>query len=393
MSRYAITAGWLKRKRQERGFPSAVALGRAASLTISHASILERGDVQPRPETFRRLAKALKLTPVEQSEFRNVIAADGAPRDRSSLQLWTYLPACLLTIEHDGSTLFELFADGWLVDAVRGAGSLLGWLGLLSKPPTRQQISRMRAAALRVFDASSRRAGTYQGNPAALGARDAASLLPVVWRNELFARPEATLRLVSLLSKWVYVPRPFRSSAAFGLWFQDQSLNLAYSVDSASVDTLRDIHDAMLAHRLWLDLELTAACGVAGESHQQRQLARFGGRVGEIQTLLSGPDDLIRSRFAPGSALDRLSPGELAMHKELAWLEYRAAAERLDLAFRLYELPDLAASVLRYPQPDSAESPRPLPRNVLESALAKARDLVGGFSVRFPNLPVNGPKQ
>jgi len=64
-----------------------------------------------------------------------------------------------------------------------------------------------------------------------------------------------------------------------------------------------------------------------------------------------------------------------------AWLRdaLRAAAERLDLALRLYDLPELAISVLECPRPD------------LEAALRLAVEHVGGLSARFPGPPIPPP--
>lgn len=373
---------WLRRERLKRGFSSAAALSRNARIALAHAASIERGSFCPTWRTAARLADALHLRGPEREEFFCLVDAAGKPTavgeaiyERYArpavpgLVLWKHLPAALFSVEHDDIALFDLTADDLVADLVRALGPLLGWLHLRNREPRAAQLRRLRTAAKRAFDQSLHlpqvvpNVGPITPTRAAC---DAASVLPRAWRNELFARRQSTARLVLPLRKWAYFPRGSRGLARVGAWLRDGELNIAYSFSYLTVDPIINVHDALVADRLWSLLDLASAFGVTGRSTQEYDLAvQLSPYNGDLFTLLSARAD------------DPTIAGDAAG----AWErrdELRAAAERVDLAVRLYELPDLAQRVLK------------TPRAEVEAALTRAVDLVAGLSARFPGPPI-GP--
>ena len=351
---------------------SALALSRRAGLSINYVRNIERGVRNPRPEALAALCKSLDLSDEETAEVFRLAGIKLAPIEEPypALTLWRHLPRVLLErVEHDEVVLFDRSADDLIVDVTRGLAPLLAWLALTDAPPSRTQAARLRAAAQRAFDRSQQlpaEVPTLGPATAYMSACDAASVLPRAWRHELFARRGTASQLADKLAAWAYILRGF-PEPRIGVRLKDEGLNFTYSFPHATVGVLSDVHDAMIAHRLCAELGLTAAFGAAGQSAQEYDLTcQLSPYNGDLFTLLNASVHDFESAADPAVAwegVDRL----------------RAAAERVDLALRLYELPGLATSVFRDPGAD-----RPVPRADIEAALRRAVDLVGGLSVRFP---------
>jgi len=374
---------WLRRERLKRGFSSAAALSRKARIALAHAASIERGSFCPTWRTAARLAGALHLCGPEREEFFCLVDAAGKPtaveetiyeryvrEPVPGVVLWKHLPAALFSVEHDDIVLFDLTADDLVADVVRALGSLLAWVHLRNREPGSTQFRRLRTAAKRAFDQSLHLPEVVPVlgpiNPTR-AACDAASVLPRAWRNELFARRQTTARLVLPLRKWAYHPRGFPAPARVGAWLRDERLNMAYSFTRLTVETIINVHDSLVADRLWSLLNLTSTFGVTGQSAQEYDLAmQLTPHNGDLFTLLRARAD---DPTIAGDAADAWERRD----------ELRAAAERVDLALRLYELPDLAQRVLQ------------VPRAEVEAGLTRAVDLVGGISARFPGPPIGRP--
>jgi transcriptional regulator with XRE-family HTH domain len=379
LGRYRTFGALLQALRRGRGFLSAAALSKRAGLSTNYVSILERGEARPKSDTVRRLADALALEPADRARLFSEAKLAGEPTEVGQaiyeryeypavpgLVLWKHLPAALFSVAHDDIVLFDLTAEDLVADLVRALGSLLGWLRLRAAAPGRAQLRRLRTVAHRAFDQSLHLPEVVPNlgpiNPMR-AACDAASVLPRAWRNELFSRRDTTARLVLPLRKWAYFPRGFRGPPRLGAWLRDERLNSAYSFSYVVPEFVINAHDALVANRLWSLLDLTSAFGVTGPSAQEydltTQLSPYNGDVFKLQHVQ--PDIVAMGSCAPGAAEQRDA--------------LRDAAERVDLALRVYDLPDLAQRVL------------PVPRAEVEAALTRAVDLVGGLSVRFPGPP------
>jgi len=348
---------------------SALALSRKAGMGVNTIRQLQRGLRCPTPETINRIINALRLR--DEWVGRLWRAAGIKPVDQPALGLsvWRHLPAALLDdVVHPEIVLFDLVADELLVDLVRSLASLLAWIGLVARSPTRAEAVALRTATQRTFDQSSQ---LLKREPF-LAASDAASALPRAWRHELFAHRESTSTLVGVLKEWAYFPRGFRRVAALLAELKRNRHNLVYSFNSATVEQVVNVHDAMIAHRLWAELDLATNFGAAGQSAQEWDLTnQLSASAGDLYVLLNTPADQIK--WSTNLDFDRDRRRD----------EFHAAAERVDLALRLYELPDLAARVITDPRAPIVGG-RPLAKADIEAALRRAVDLTWGLSVRFP---------
>lgn len=364
----------VRERRAALGLRSAASLARKAGLSVNYISILERGERLPRWDTVETLADALELQGAARGEFFRAVDSAGKPKSARlaltglpfpGLAVWKTLPHRLLSI-HDRSEicLLDRSADQLVADLVCGFGPLLAWLALSRGSVSRARRAHLRTAAERAFNASGMLTALYPNRAPAgpgLAFNEAASFLPLAWRDELFRDERETARLTRLLKSWDYSPRPSVPSR-LSVRLRDAALDQTYCVNYAQAERIAIVHDAMIAHRLWSELGLTTVFGTAAASAQQSDLAALLSR--DIPDVLGITQErvAIAWKTADSEERDRLY----------------AATQHVDLAVRLYELPDLAAQVLPYP------------RDTIEAALTLAANELGGLSPRFPGAPWPG---
>jgi len=342
--------------------------------------MFERGEVRPRWRTAERLADALNLAGIERDEFLRQVDAAGKPsRVQAAIAgptLWRHLPTILLNdVEHDPVALFGPDDEELTVDLARGIGSLLGWLVFAKAWPVRAERKRVQLAATRIFHRCLELAREYPnlGWSNETAAYNVASALPVLWRNELFGRRPTTVRSAALIHRWSYSRRGPRGSPCLDVLLKDQVLDHDYSFNQAGPEMVANVHDSMVAYRLWIDLELTRSLGhPPPESVQQFRLAlQLGPSNADV-------DLLLRAAAAP-EEIEQDTPENL----KYFW-QIRESAMRVDLALRLFKLPDLAARALQHSQAE------------IEKALWALVPIVGGLSVRFrsscPPCPPTNPR-
>lgn len=381
----------LREHREAKGL-SAYALSLQAGLGPNYVHYLERVGKRPDPSKLAAICRALELGDRDIAELRRLagIEADsllhlaGIEESLAARALWRYLPGLLFEVRHDELVLFDHAADDVVADLPRALGALLGWLALLNEPPRKTQTARLRRTAEAAFDTSMKlpsRIPTLGPATPARAAGDAASALPRAWRDDLFAKRATASRVSNWLRYWSYRPCQHDQPALIGARLKDDQLDQLYSFGSASVEWSMNVHDALIAVRLWELLDLAALFGVQMppvRSAQEHDLVNaLAAPAGDIYTLLHTPADQVALDAEP-------PPAEVAAWRRWrdAQTDYRMAAEHVDLALRLYELPSLAARVLRTFRP--AQTDAPVPRDELERALARAADLAGGISPRFP---------
>jgi len=339
MARFAEFGDLLRRLREPR-FRSAAALSKAVGLSTNYVSILERGEARPRSETVERLIRGLKLTAVDADKLRRAARLAGEPEAVRwasagpaipNLAIWKHLPELLFRVEHGDVATWELAFDDMLGHVVPALSSALAWLTLCKRPPTRRQTDRLRQAARTAFDASyeSFRAQLPSDDPG-LAVMDAASILPRAWRNELFAEQRSAAKVVRLLKSWSYYPEGWqRGPARLGAHFKDPEIEQRCRFEDVPADSVYRVHDAMVAHRLRTTLGLADPLGRSIESQQEWELKRVAARLwDEFHEAL----DAVKAKR---------DSDNLPVSTRLGY-----ARERVKLALRLYELPDLAGKVL-----------------------------------------------
>jgi len=374
--RFGSFGSLLRKLRQDLHFHSSAALSKKAGLSLNYVSILERGDARPTTATVRRLAAALQLDDQEEAELLKAAKLAGEPeRVQAAIagpRLWRHLPGILLNeVNHDPLALFGPEAEELTVDLARGIGSLLGWLALVKAPPTPARRKRVQAAASRVFEWSLRLAREHPnlGWSDHTAAYNAASALPVIWRNELFGRRETTARLAAMVRHWMYSFRGPRGRACVDVRLKDQDLNYDYSFYQATPEMILNVHDAMVAYELWTVLELARALGRAPPESAQEfqlgvQLSPYNGDLYFLLTAAAAPTETEQRARADHKLFD----------------DIHETAMSVDLALRLFKVPDLAARVLERSQAE------------VEAALRTVAPIVGGLSVRFPPPALPTPK-
>lgn len=248
-----------------------------------------------------------------------------------NLATWKYLPELLFNVEHGDIATWQLAFDDMLSHVVPALSSALAWVALHKKPPTRRQADRLRQAARTAFDASyeSFRAQFPSDDPG-LAVMDAASILPRAWRNELFAEQRSAAKVVRLLKSWSYYPEGWqRGPARLAAHFKDPEIEQRYRFEDVRADSVYRVHDAMVAHRLRTTLDLADPLGRSIESEQEWELERAAAQLwDELHEAL----DTVKAKRVPGN---------LPVSTRLAHVR-----ERVKLALRLYEFPDLAGKVL-----------------------------------------------
>lgn len=347
----------LRRKRQERGFPSARAFALHARLSDSHVGKFERGEYRPRWKTAQRLIKALRLTTQERDEFTRLWATAGTPRAAQAaagglpipgLSMWKHLPGLLFqTVQHGEPELWTYDPDAVLNDVVRGAASLLTWASLRQTGPDESESDQLRRLAETAFRRSLEHAKILAGAGWSEqdAAADAMSILPSVRRAQVFSSARSTRALVGLIDWWQYdgglLPEDLFAEPTLTIMFKPSTSD-RLSLSVIPVDLVVDAHEALIAHRLWRDLGLADRLPLAGLCRQARRLNLsesiaflFEREPADFVPLAPTPP---RSRAAP-----RTVGGEIA-----ALLDGMTAFNhycRAGFALRLWEVPELAAEL------------------------------------------------
>ena len=349
MTRRTPFAALLKTRRLREQL-SARALSLKAQLGPNYVHNVELGRWTPRPHAVRKLVRALELSDVEAMEFYQ--AADIEP-DRASipdLVIWEHLPTLLYRAEHDPLAVWLADFDPLLGHLVPALASLLAWVTLTKKAPTKQQSKRLKDAARVCFEQSLAHHRQHpqwspvdDPTPAASNAR---SYLPRAWRAELFADRQSAVKIGNLLKRWAYLPASYRGSPRLAVSFKDDALDQLYRFAEIPPPLIVNTHDAMVACHLGNLLDLTSELGVGAQSQQERDLAgdvgtgpdpqRFDLGLKDIEYTLRASMETVSSDFAP----DLTDPKPLRALADLR--------ERAKFALRVFQLPDLAAAALAF---------------------------------------------
>ncbi len=348
---------WFRTFRQDHGYQSAAELSRRARLHRSYVSALERGNAHPKPETIARLAEAMRLNRRDRSELRRranlekVPSALRAELDRTSipdLVIWEHLPELVYHTEHDPLATWDAGFDPLLGHLVPAMASLLAWVSLTKKAPTKQQRKRLKDAARMCFDKSlAHHRESPQWSPiddSTPAASNARSFLPRAWRTELFAERRSAVNIVNVLKRWSYLPASYRGSPRLAVRFKDSALNDVYRFAEIPPPLIVNTHDAMVACHLGNLLDLTSELGVGAQSLQEWDLAGDIGTGPDQQRFDLGLNDIeCRLRASIENARPSSAPGLAPLE---AINELVGVRERAKFALRVFQLPEFAAGAL-----------------------------------------------
>ena len=351
---------WFRRFRCERGYYSAAELSRSAGQNRNYVSEMERGKARPKAETIARLGRAMKLNRRDLADLRRRANLEKVPAmlrtelDRAAipdLMIWEHLPALVYRVDHNPLATWEAGFDALLGDLVPPMASLLAWLTLMKKAPTKQQRERLKNAARMAFDdslAANRKPPQWTPADAPrVAAGIAASILPRTWRTELFAERRSAVRVVRLLKRWTYIPPSARfpdDRPRFGVQLADSRLAPIYEFTEIPPTLITNTHDAMIAHRLRHELDLRRELGLEAQSQQEWYLA-FDIPTEPSDTRLErrGLRNISQAFSAAVEHAQQRPPPPGADDPLWAVVELR---ERAKFALRIFELPDLAGDAL-----------------------------------------------
>lgn len=337
---------------------SARALSLRAGLGPAYVHNILQARWIPRPQALDKLARALRLTPFQVAELRALVGVDPEPLEQAATAWHRLIPALFEEVRHDEFFIPGPASDEQSVDLARGFGALVSWLTLRISPPTKRPAARLRQAACTLFDralAFYRERGIDE-HPESVAAWHVASELPRAWRSEVFRTAQAAVRAVRVLRYWHWSPNDTACPLSADL--KDRDLHRDYQFQRQPVSLVSNVHDAMIAHRLWALLDLGRHAGPVGISSQQSEVERqFSPYNGDLYVLLQSLD------FLGVSSTSERAERTRALND---------VARRVDMGLRLYEIPELAEQVFHRPRAE------------LEKLLAQAAELTGGFSVRYP---------
>ena len=264
MRRLGEFGRWFRQFRIDRGFQSGAELSRRAGLNRAYLSDLERGKALPKRQTINQLAKAMKLRPAERQELERRAGLAKVPTDlrrelagppAPDLAVWRHLPRFLYQVEHSFRWWNDDAPEDIAADAIRAGASLLAWIALSESHPS----ERMRARLIKTIASMVRQ----RGGSDQLDTRDPTELLQIasegmlaqVWREQVFGTERSARRVVSRLRRWEYVEnRDLAWPGTLVFRFREQGLDREYSVNRVTATTIASVHDAMIAHTLWVQL-------------------------------------------------------------------------------------------------------------------------------------------
>jgi len=329
----------LRHHRAAKGL-SARGLSLRAGLGPAYVHNVELGRWTPRPDALRKLERALDLTSADAVRFREAAGIDSELRTLPipNLAIWKHLPELLFSRPHQPSEPWQLpTADDMLHDSVRAVASLLAWVRLEDKGASQRERAQMLSLAQRIFESSLEVGHSYpvpRKRVPEEAALRVASALPLAWRAEVFRDRRASASLVALISRWNYIA-DFGRPGLLSIDFKSKHLR-RYAIDLVACDLVTAVHDLMVAHQLWRQLDIPA---------------RLGLQEGIIATPSS--DTLIlNSDVALVLALDLDAARHELLSEERAkrFGQLADATCRLTFADRLYDLPVLADTVLGCPR-------------------------------------------
>jgi transcriptional regulator with XRE-family HTH domain len=250
-----------------------MALARKAGLSVNYVSILERGERLPRWETAGKLARALELAGADRDRFFRLIDATSKPGAAQAatvgppipdLVLWKHLPADLYAVKHRFLRWRATAPDDIASDAVRTAGSLLGYIAAATAElsrPERDRILELAAATIRERDRDTAPRAAPMA-PADVAVLADPGILCHAWRRYVFADARRRAAAVRELTEWSYREEPgFGEAGLLSFSFRRPALADRYNVALVSAPSVVELHDAMLAHRLWDFLHLGESRG------------------------------------------------------------------------------------------------------------------------------------
>lgn len=253
----------IRRLREDRSL-SALALARAAGLSMNVVRNVERGLRRPQVATVKKLASALELPKRDREDLVRLAGLSRVPAEARAatavpgVEVWRFLPALLFDDRLMERGVAEFVpTDELLPDVVTTLASVLGAVALHRGMLSGKRLSAMRRVrddllAGLAGDSESPRDGTFHHSDlVATRAR-----LVMDWRSCLFGDEKTARALARLLAHWNFQRIGYDQVGQMQFWFRNRELDQNFGAPLDLVPRLRRVHDFFAAQYLWYALEL-----------------------------------------------------------------------------------------------------------------------------------------